>query len=78
MRRWQKGKEKGEKEASEWEKASEDGSQEPRSENRGLGDLAREWEGAEPEMGRLRATQTKRNRVSAESDRLSPNLSRIL
>lgn len=78
VRRWQKGEERGEKEAREGEEASKDGSREPRSESGGLGDAVGAREGAGPEMGRPRATQTKRSRVSAESGRLSPNFSRIL
>lgn len=57
-----------EQEAGEGEKVAKAGSQEPRIKSGGLRDGVGEWEGAGPEMGRPRATLTKRSRISTESD----------
>lgn len=64
----QQGKEGREKEAGEGKKVAKAGSQEPRIKSGGLGDRVGEWEGAGPEMGRPRATLTKRSRISTKSD----------
>lgn len=62
----------GEKEAGEGEEATKAGLLEPRTESPGLREGVGEWEGAGPEMGRPRATLTKRSGVSAKSVPLSP------
>lgn len=64
----QQGQEGREKEAGEGETVAKAGSQEPRIKCGDVGDTVGEWEGAGSEMGRPRATLTKRSRTSTESD----------